>query len=114
MERLVSLDLERACMTNHGNVSSPPQHPGLRLADEIKKLGKNDAWLADQTGLSRPLVSQLTNGNRRMTSRSAQKICDALGGEPMQWIVLQRQFDLYVETQKVTSGQGGVVAQPGR
>lgn len=75
-----------------------PKHPGVRLAQLIKDRGKTDSWLADEAALSRPLLSQITNGNRRITPRTARKICDVLGGDPIDWVKQQRAYDLFLET----------------
>lgn len=101
-------------MATPESIVSPPQHPGTKLARIIKEMGKTDAWLADQAELSRPLLSQITNCNRRITSRTAQKICEVIGGDPLDWLKLQREFDLHVETQKVLTLQDAHGAHPDR
>lgn len=79
------------------------EHPGIELSRVLADRGIADSTVADQGGLSRPLMSQITNGNRRITANSATKICRVIGGDPMYWVKRQREHDLYLETQKVTS-----------
>lgn len=76
------------------------EHPGLALARKLEHLGLTDSYVADQSGLSRPLMSQITNGNRRLTVNSATKICAVIGGDPLDWVRLQRQYDLEQETKR--------------
>lgn len=76
-------------------------HPGLELSARIEELGLLDSFISDQTGLSRPLISQITNGNRRITTESAKKLCDVIGGDPMYWVKRQQRHDLWVKGQEV-------------
>lgn len=81
------------------------EHPGVELGRLLADRGIADSTVADQSGLSRPLMSQITNGNRRITAASATKICRIIGGDPMYWVRRQREHDLYVEGQKVAKAQ---------
>lgn len=79
------------------------RHPGKELAEKISSLKMIDSELADRGNLSRPLVSQITNGNRRITPASATKICSVIGGDPMYWVKLQREYDAWVEEEELTA-----------
>lgn len=90
------------------------EHPGIELGRLIDDKGLTDASIADKCGLSRPLMSQITNGNRRITTTSAAKICKVLGGDPMYWIRRQRDYDFYVQGQQVQSAKQNVDQGVGR
>jgi addiction module HigA family antidote len=73
------------------------EHPGRMLSRKLEELDLADSEVADQAGISRPLMSQLTNGNRRFTMNSATKICAVIGGDPLDWLKRQREYDLELE-----------------
>lgn len=80
---------------------SREEHPGIELSRVLEERGIQDSTVADQGGLSRPLMSQITNGNRRITPASATKICTIIGGDPMYWIKRQQEHDLWVKSQRI-------------
>lgn len=82
---------------------SREEHPGIELSRVLDELNIQDSIVADQGGLSRPLISQITNGNRRITANSAVKICKIIGGDPMYWVKRQQEHDLWCQTQRVTT-----------
>lgn len=85
-------------MTDETIAGTEREHPGFELHRVLEQRGISDSAVADQGGLSRPLMSQITNGNRRITSNSAAKICRVIGGDPVYWVRRQQEYDLYVKT----------------
>lgn len=78
-----------------------PTHPGLILDQMLRDKDVQGSTFADATGLSRPLVSQITRGNRRITQNSAQKIVEFLGeGNVMDWLRKQQEYDLWLKTRE--------------
>lgn len=84
---------------------SDAEHPGLELSRFLKERGLLDSTVADQGGLSRPLMSQITNGNRRITTNSAMKICRIVGGDPMYWVKRQQAHDLWLKSKALSTPQ---------
>lgn len=77
-----------------------PIHPGLLLRKLLDEKCINGATFADENGLSRPLVSQITRGNRRITQNTAQKIVTYFKeGDVVEWLRLQQEYDLWAKTQ---------------
>lgn len=83
------------------------EHPGVELGRQLEDRGLTDASVADKCGLSRPLMSQITNGNRRITVNSATRICRIIGGDPMYWVKRQQEHDLWLKGQQVKHSPEG-------
>lgn len=80
-------------------MNTEPVHPGLLLDKLLKDKNVSGAAFADQTGLSRPLVSQITRGNRRITQNTAEKIVTFFAeGDVVSWLKAQQDFDLWKKT----------------
>lgn len=88
-------------------MTNDPVHPGLLLDKLLKEKNIQGSTFADETGLSRPLVSQITRGNRRITSNTAQKIVAYLNeGDVTEWLRQQQEFDLWVKTNSMSEANG--------
>ena len=87
-------------MSSEELAGSEREHPGLELHRLLEQRNIADSELADRSGLSRPLISQITNGNRRITSSSSAKICKVIGGDPVYWVKRQQEYDLYISSRK--------------
>jgi len=82
--------------------SAEPVHPGLELARLFAETSINSSQFADQVGLSRPLVSQITLGNRRITKNTAIKIANYFENQSaLDWLERQRRYDIWKETKAV-------------
>ena len=69
-------------------------HPGDVLSRQMEEHNLTEAKLADDTGLSRALVSQILRGNRRITPSTALLLARYFGTEPEFWLEDQERFDL--------------------
>lgn len=84
-----------------------PVHPGLILDQLLRDRNVQDATFADATGLSRPLVSQVTRGNRRVTQNTAQKIVEYFAeGNVMDWLRRQQEYDLWLQSNAMSEADG--------
>ncbi len=73
-----------------------PSHPGKALkAMVIDPRGIQVSELADSIGMSRKTVSQILNGNARMTPVTASKIARALNISSIPWVNMQTSLDLF-------------------
>ena len=77
------------------------EHPGFEIARIIAHKGFSGSMMAQRSGLSKSLISQILSGNRRVTPNSALKLARALGVDAMDLVAKQRAFDLWVENQKI-------------
>lgn len=61
---------------------APKERAGMSpkdfVRDQLKRLGKNQNWLADCLELSPPALSQLLGGNRELKVREADKLAELL------------------------------------
>lgn len=88
-------------MTTTLAAGDPALHPGVELAQLLEAKGILDSSMSDSSGLSRPLISQITNGNRRITALSAIKICKIIGGDPMYWVKRQQEHDIWLKSRGI-------------
>lgn len=70
-------------------------HPGEIIKDEIEYRGITQKKLADETGISPTVVSEVLNGKRALTTQYALLIGAALDLDPQPLIRLQVDYDLH-------------------
>lgn len=69
-------------------------HPGeMLLEGYLEPMGLSQAEFARQTGIPAPTVSEIVQGKRRVSSKLALILGDALGTGPEFWIRLQADHD---------------------
>jgi addiction module HigA family antidote len=79
-----------------GAADSEPAHPGAVLHAEFlvpRKLSQGQ--LAKALGVTRPLVSLIIQGKRRVSPDVAVRLARFLGTTPEYWLQLQNAWDLY-------------------
>lgn len=73
-------------------------HPGEVLKEEfLDELGISAYRLAKDTGIPQTRVSQIINGNRRITADTALRLSAYFGNTPKFWLGLQDDYDLEEE-----------------
>lgn len=69
-------------------------HPGeMLLEGYLEPMGLSRAEFARRTGIPAPTVSEIVQGKRRVSSKLAIILGDALGTGPEFWIRLQADHD---------------------
>ena len=53
-----------------------------KVADYVRNMGIKQNWLAEKTGLTESIVSDIFRGKRKMTADEFVCICKALGKNP--------------------------------
>jgi antitoxin HigA-1 len=80
-----------------------PVHPGRVLRQEfLEPSGISQYRLAQATGLSQMLISNILNGKRSITAETALRFEAALGVSAETWLNLQTLYDL--ESAELASG----------
>ncbi len=79
----------------------PPTHPGEMLLKEfLEPLAINRSRLALHLGWPYAKVNEIINGKRRMSAEDALAIGDAFATDPLFWLNLQRDWDMWHSLQK--------------
>ncbi len=69
-------------------------HPGeMLLEGYLEPMGVSQAEFARQSGIPAPTVNEIVSGKRRVSSKLAIMLGDALGTGPEFWIRLQADHD---------------------
>ena len=69
-------------------------HPGeMLLEGYLEPMGISQAEFARQTGIPAPTVCEIVQGKRRVSSKLAIILGDALGAGPEFWVRLQADHD---------------------
>ena len=73
-----------------------PSHPGQALkAMVIDPRGIQISELAEAIGMSRKTISQILNGNARLTPIVASKLARSLNISAIPWVNMQTSLDLF-------------------
>lgn len=92
--------------TKEDNMSQPvkqqrrPAHPGKVLAGMLEDINISQTELARRIKVSRRTVSLIINGHQPITTDIAIRLGKFCGNGPDIWLNLQRQVDLWDQTQK--------------
>ncbi len=79
----------------------PPTHPGEMLLKEfLEPMGVSRSKLAQHIGWSYAKVKEIIKGKRSISAEDALAIGEALGTDPIFWLNLQRDWDLWQSLQK--------------
>jgi antitoxin HigA-1 len=72
----------------------PPIHPGEFLRDELVALGLSARKFAEHIYMAHGAVTQIMNGERRISAQMAIRLAQAFGTTPQYWLNLQTIYDL--------------------
>ncbi len=79
----------------------PPTHPGEMLLKEfLEPLKIPQSKLARHLGWSYSKLNEIINGKRRISSDDALAVGEALNSDPVFWLNLQRDWDLWHSLKK--------------
>jgi addiction module HigA family antidote len=74
----------------------PAIHPGEILAEELEYLDMSAAELGRVLGVPTNRITQILNGDRRVTADTALRLARWLGTSAKVWIDLQSDYDLRI------------------
>jgi antitoxin HigA-1 len=77
--------------------NAQPRHPGDVLRkDVMEPSGLSATALAKALGVTPPRINDILLGRRGVTADTALRLARYLGGDPLDWLVLQAEYDLHV------------------
>lgn len=80
-----------------------PPHAGTILKDlYLDPLDLSITDAAKSLGITRAALSEIINGKRAITPRTAIKLAKAFGNSAVVWMNLQQQYDLWQQMQTYT------------
>jgi len=72
-----------------------PPHPGLSIKfDCMEPLGLSVTEAAKALGISRKVLSQITNGKAGISAEMAIRLSKGFGGSPEVWMRMQAAYEL--------------------
>ena len=81
----------------------PPLHPGEVLFEEfLKPLKISQNKLGRCLGVSPRRINEIIHGKRSVTADTALRLARYFGNSPQFWLGLQMDYDLDVETDKLS------------
>jgi addiction module HigA family antidote len=80
-------------MSYHADDNLPAVHPGEFLADELSALGLSARAFARHIGVPPNSVTDLINGDKRITAEMALRLAKAFGTTEQYWLNLQSYHD---------------------
>ena len=72
----------------------PPVHPGEVLKDELEELVLAQTALANHIGVLPKTINEICRGKRGISAEMAMKLSKSLGGSPLFWLNLQKNWEL--------------------
>lgn len=75
------------------------EHPGAMLYKLLQKYNQTMAQVADESGISRPLISAIRNEHRRVTPATARRLGLYFGHPPTWWTSAQARYDIHLLNQ---------------
>ena len=85
----------------HATDNLPPVHPGEILADELEALDLSARRFADHIGVPPNAVTEILNGDRRVTAEMALRLGKAFSTGERYWMNLQSNYDAKVAREKM-------------
>ena len=86
-----------------GKSKIPPLHPGEVLFEEfLKPLKISQNKLGRCLGVSPRRINEIIHGKRSVTADTALRLARYFGNSPQFWLGLQMDYDLDVETDKLS------------
>ncbi len=81
----------------------PPLHPGEVLFEEfLKPLNISQNQLGRCLGVSPRRINEIIHGKRSVTANTALRLARYFGNSPQFWLGLQMDYDLDVETDRLS------------
>jgi addiction module HigA family antidote len=82
----------------------PPLHPGEVLFEEfLKPMSISQNQLGQGLGVSARRINEIVHGKRSVTADTALRLARYFGNSPQFWLGLQMDYDLDVETDRLSS-----------
>ena len=86
-----------------GKSKIPPLHPGEVLFEEfLKPLKISQNQLGRCLGVSPRRINEIIHGKRSVTADTALRLACYFGNSPQFWLGLQMDYDLDVETDRLS------------
>jgi len=86
-----------------GKSKIPPLHPGEVLFEEfLKPLNISQNQLGRDLGVSARRINEIIRGKRSITADTALRLARYFGNSPQFWLGLQMDYDLDVETDRLS------------
>jgi len=86
-----------------GKSKIPPLHPGEVLFEEfLKPMNISQNQLGQDLGVSPRRINEIIHGKRRITADTALRLARHFGNSPQFWLGLQMDYDLDVETDRLS------------
>ncbi|HUT44980.1 MAG TPA: HigA family addiction module antitoxin [Sedimentisphaerales bacterium] len=81
----------------------PPLHPGEVLLEEfLKPMSISQNQLGRDLGVSARRINEIIHGKRSITADTALRLARHFGNSPQFWLGLQMDYDLDVETDRLS------------
>ena len=85
------------------NNKIPPLHPGdVLLKEFLKPLNISQNQLGRDLGVSARRINEIVHGKRSVTADTALRLARYFGNSPQFWLGLQMDYDLDVETDRLS------------
>jgi len=85
------------------NNKIPPLHPGEVLLEEfLKPMNISQNQLGRDLGVSARRINEIIHGKRSITADTALRLARHFGNSPQFWLGLQMNYDLDVETDRLS------------
>jgi len=86
-----------------GKSKIPPLHPGEVLFEEfLKPMNISQNQLGQDLGVSPRRINEIIHGKRSITADTALRLARHFGNSPQFWLGLQMDYDLDVETDRLS------------
>ncbi len=81
----------------------PPLHPGEVLLEEfLKPMNISQNQLGRDLGVSPRRINEIIHGKRSVTADTALRLARYFGNSPQFWLGLQMDYDLDVDTDRLS------------
>jgi len=81
----------------------PPLHPGEVLFEEfLKPMNMSQNQLGRSLGVSARRINEIIHGKRSVTADTALRLARHFGNSPQFWLGLQMDYDLDLETDRLS------------
>lgn len=91
----------------------PPIHPGEFLRDDLEALGLSARRFAQHIGVPPNAVTEILNGERRITATMALRLGKAFSVTPQYWMNLQMIFDAKTAQTELGDALDAITPLPG-
>ena len=82
----------------------PPLHPGEVLLEEfLKPMSISQNQLGRDLGVSARRINEIIHGKRSVTADTALRLARHFGNSPQFWLGLQMDYDLDIETDRLSA-----------